>query len=116
MLDCLKPIKNEKWDCLSFFEGEKDDQISIEGTSYKEPGEYHIGANKGQMYHIVLVKDHSEDVEKFEHFDQFEAVLFDPLEYVSGLIPCGWYGVVAKKTDNSHKFIEDVVDKLKSLL
>lgn len=116
MLDYLAKMKNENWDCLSFFEGDDENKISITGSRYKNPGEYEIGQNKGQIYHIILVKDHEENPAKFDHFDKFEAVLLDPLEYVSGLIPSGWYGLVAKKTTNSHKFVDETIDKMKKFL
>lgn len=117
MLECLKPVKDKNWDCLSFFEDPDDEeQVFIHASTYKDPGESVIGANGGQVYHIVLVQDHDEDPEKFINFDHFEAVLFGPLDYVSELIPCGWYGLVAKKTSTSHKFVDEAIDKIKCFL
>ena len=108
-------MKNEKWDCLSFFNSDNE-KVEINGSRYKDPGNYEIGSNNVQVYHVVLVKDHEEDPAKFEHFDSFEACLMDPLEYVSVLIPQGWLGLVAKKTTNSHKFVNEAIDKMKKFL
>ena len=117
MLDCLKPIKDIKWDCLSFFEDpDNEEKLNINGSRFEEPGEYEVGNNQVQIYHVVLVKDHDEDPALWQHFDHFEAGLMDPLEYVSGLIPQGWFGFVAKKSTNSHKFVHDTIDKMKEFL
>jgi hypothetical protein len=57
----------------------------------------------------VLFKENDEGF--VENFDDSEAILTDPLEYVSMLIPQGWYGVVCKKTTTSDVVIDDIVDK-----
>jgi hypothetical protein len=36
----------------------------------------------------------------------------EPLEYISTLIKGDWYGIVARKTTTSQKFIDTIFDKL----
>jgi hypothetical protein len=114
MLDYLKPIKNEKYDCITFFQGDDGpNSLDIEGNFYYDPGET---VCEGDVYHIVLVQDHETEPEKYTNFDFFEARLLDPLEYISGLIPSGWFGIIARKTTKSDRFINSAVDNIKKLL
>lgn len=108
MLDYLEPLKNADIDIIMFFEGSKPDSIKIEGNQYEDRGEPVGGSSMGHSYHIVLCKDHPTE-DKFTDFDSFEAILACPLEYISGLIPSGWYGIIAKKTTTSQKVIEKVL-------
>jgi hypothetical protein len=39
----------------------------------------------------------------------------EPLEYISRMIKCDFYGVVAKKTTTSSDFIQNMFDKLKEI-
>lgn len=113
MLDFLREIKNEKFDALFFIPGPEDDTVRVEGAKYKEPGES-IGGNKmGDMYHIMLFRED----EKGNPVDPdlFEAILTEPLEYVSRMITCDFYGLVAKKTTTSDEFIQNTFDKLKKV-
>ena len=116
MLDFLKPMKNEKYDFLTFLAGEQKDSIHIEGTEYKDPGEKLGGNNLGDSYHVVLFKDHKTDKDKYAELDTFEAILCEPLEYISGLIPAGFYGIIARKTTTSDKIINKLLDNVKQTM
>ena len=117
MLDCLRPVKGVNWDVLSFLSDPEDDEkIHINGVRFKEPGEYVIGKNEVQIYHIALAKENMEDPEKLIHYDYFEAGLVDPLIYLSELIPQGWIGFVAKKTSTSQEFVDDALASLTQFL
>ena len=112
MLDFLKPFKKEPFDFLTFLEGEEEGQISIVGTEYVNPGEpLDIGSMGGNSYHIVLFRDHESDEERYGDVDSFDAVLLDPLEYISNLITTGWYGIIARKTTTSGPIIQRMLDK-----
>jgi len=111
MLDYLKPLKNENYDCLIFIPGEKPDSLHIEGSKYKEIGEKLDGSKLGDCYHILLYKDN--ETEGLHSLDLFEGILMDPLEYASMLIPQDWYGMFAKKTTTSDEFINKAFDALK---
>lgn len=115
MLDVLLPLKNEELDIITFFSTD-DETIRVEGHNYKDFGESLDTSTMGLMYHIVLVKDHMEDAKKYDQFDQFEAILVSPLDYISRMINEGWYGVVAKKTTTSQKFVEKLVANIKNML
>jgi len=114
MLDFLKEVKSENFDAVFFVPGENENMVRVEGAKYKDPGES-VGGNKmGDMYHIMLFKqdDHGNPVDP----DLFEAILTEPLEYVSRMITCDFYGFVAKKTTTSGSFVDNTFDKIKELV
>ena len=106
MLPFLHEIKNSPYDCLYFLPGKKN-SLNVEAAVYKDPGEKIGGSSLGDLYHIILFKDNGETV---HNYDFFEAILGCPLEYMSNLLPSGWYGILAKKTTTSDEFIEDMQD------
>ena len=110
MLDYLKPLKNEKFDFLTFLEGDKKDSIQIQGTLYSDPGEPIDVSIHGNSYHIILFKEDKEKPSEYGDIDNFDAVLVDPLEYISGLIPSGWFGIIARKTTTSRPLIDKMLD------
>jgi len=117
MLDFLKELKTEKGhDIIFFLPGPKQDSYHIEGGSYKTPGEKVGGNSIGDEYHIILFKnkDENDDEIVVYNIDKFEAVLSEPLEYISNLIKDEWYGIVAKRTTTSNNFIQRTFDKLKN--
>jgi hypothetical protein len=107
MLEVFSDIKKEDFDCLTFFPDYKEDALKIEGQRYKNFGEKVGGSIMGDEWHIILFK---EDETTFTNLDNFDAILSDPLEYISQLIPQGWYGLVAKKTTTSPEFIQRTLD------
>lgn len=109
MLDCLVDVKNVEFDCLTFFPDYDEDALCIQGQQYKNPGEKVGGSEMGDEWHIILFK---EGEEKFTDLDHFDAILSSPLEYVSNLIPQGWYGLIAKKTTTSQEFLKRSLDIL----
>ena len=106
MLDYIKPLKNEPFDFLTFLEGNKKDSIEIIGTEYSDPGEDLDSGHHGKSFHIVLFRDHKTNPDEYGEVDCFDAVLIDPLEYISNLIPQGWYGIIARKTTTSRPIID----------
>jgi hypothetical protein len=116
MLDFLKPMKNEPYDFLTFLAGDKKNSIHIQGTEYKDPGEKVGGSSLGDSYHVVLFKDHKTDKDKYDELDTFEAILCEPLEYISTLIPAGFYGIIARKTTTSHEIMEKLLDNIRKTL
>jgi hypothetical protein len=110
MLDFLKPIKNEKFDVMYFIAGDEKDSIDIQLRQFKENEESLSGTKLGECYQILLYKHDKNGTCILP--DKFEAILLDPMEYISGLIPNDWFGIIAKKTKNSHKFIDELFDKM----
>jgi hypothetical protein len=107
--EILKEIKKDDFDFLTFLSGDKKGQIDIMTTDYNDPGESVGGNSMGKEYHIVLFRDHKTDPEKYDDLDVFEAILLDPIEYVSRLIPAGFYGIIGRKTTTSDKIIQKLV-------
>lgn len=113
MLEVFSDIKKEDFDCLTFFPDYDEQALKIEGQRYKNFGEKVGGSVLGDEWHIVLFK---EDEECFSDLDTFDAILSEPLEYISQLIPQGWYGLVARKTTTSTVFIKKMLDVLEKSL
>ena len=63
----------------------------------------------GKKYHIILFQSHKTE-DKYINFDSFEAILIDPLEYISELISTGFCGIIARKTTTSVKLIDKLLD------
>lgn len=114
MLSNLQHLKNHSFDVLTFLEDEEESRIKIELNSYVDPGEKVGGTNIGELYDVILFQDHEEDPEKFDKLDHFSAILGDPLEYISHLIPNGWYGIIARKTTTSEKIVAGWLDNIKA--
>ena len=115
MLDYLQPLKDSDIDVIMFFEGEKPDSIRIEGTQYENRGEPVGASDMGNAYHIVLCKSHPTE-DKYHQFDTFEAILAEPLEYISNRIPEGWFGIIAKKTTTSDVVYNRILDNFEKHL
>jgi hypothetical protein len=113
MLEMFHDIQSEDYDCLTFFPDYEEKALKIEGQLYKNPGEKIPGSIMGDWWHVILFK---EGGESFTNLDNFDAILSEPLEYISQLIPQGWYGMVAKKTTTSEKFIQKTLDILNKSL
>jgi len=114
MLEFLKEIKKDDADAIFFLPGDEEDHIHIESAMYKEFGTKLGGSAMGDSYEIILFREDTEE-DKIYNIDRFEAVLCDPLEYISGLIPQQWFGMVCKKTTTSDKFVQKLFDKLQDV-
>jgi len=110
MLNFLEEFKD--YDTIFFIPTDKEDSVQVVANKYKDPGEPLGGNSMGHEWHVILFKDGEEGIENLDHFD---AILVDPREYISGLIPQDWYGVVAKKTTTSHNFLEDALAKFRDM-
>lgn len=108
MLDYLKQFEKQSYDTFMFLPGEKEEDIHIETNEFKEKGNKLGGSNLGDCYDIIIFKDKKGDVDNLERFD---AILIEPLEYISMLIPLDFYGVICKKTTTSGKLMDGIFDK-----
>lgn len=113
MLDFLEPLKEQKIDFFTFLAGEDEGQINVMGSEYANPGEKIGGSSLGDLYHIVLFRDSKDKRDEYDDVDNFEAILACPLEYASGLIPGGFYGIIARKTTTSHKIMDKLLAMMK---
>jgi hypothetical protein len=117
MLEYLKKLKNDPegpFDAIFFLPGENDDEVHIEASIFKTPGEKLGGNALGDSYEVVLFKDDTEN-DKLYDVDRFEAIFLDPYEYISNLIPQNWFGMVVRKTTTSGGFIQRIFDKLEKV-
>ena len=110
--DALEEIKKAKHDFITFLSGDKKDSIVIMASDYNKPGKSVSASTLGEMYHIVLFRDHKTDKEKYDNVDSFEAILVEPCEYISRLIPCGFYGIIGRKTTTSKKLFKKLLDNV----
>ncbi len=113
MLDFLEPLKKQNVDFFTFLAGEEEGQINVMGSEYANPGEKIGGSSLGDLYHIVLFRDSKDKRDEYDDVDNFEAILACPLEYASGLIPGGFYGIIARKTTTSHKIMDKLLAMMK---
>jgi len=113
MLEFLQPLKDRNHDFFTFLAGEEEGAINIMGSEYVNPGEKIGGSSLGDLYHIVLFRDSKENRDEYDDVDTFEAILACPLEYASGLINGGFYGIIAKKTTTSHNLMDKLVAMMK---
>ena len=115
MLDMLK--NTPPFDILWFQPGPQPDSTMVSCADYKDPGEKLDKSELGDSYHIVLFKlnemyENNKKMHFVKDFDTFDAVLSGPLEYLSGLIKNGWFGILAKKTTTSKVLIQHYIDNL----
>ena len=117
MLDYLKKLKDDPegpFDAIFFLPGEKEDEVHIEASMFKNPGEKLGGSPMGDSYQVVLFKDDTNN-DKLYDVDRFEAIFCDPYEYISNLIPQNWFGIFVKKTTTSEAFLQRIFDKLQKV-
>ena len=112
MLPFLEDLKEQEYDCISFLPDlNEEGDLRIEAGQYIEKSEEVKGA-MGNKYHINLFKQNKDlSVE----YDSFEAILADPLVYMSHIIPSGFFGFITKKTTDSDEFNEEMLSKLKEI-
>ena len=115
MLEFLKVLKYDPdgpYDAIFFLPGDTKEQLHLEGARYTNPGEKIGGGSIGDAYHVILFKEDNDD--EMYDLDTFDAVFIDPYEYISGLIPANWYGIIAKKTTTSGSFVNKLLDNLRN--
>ena len=113
MIEIPKDLKNEPFDAFFFLPGEQEDSIHLESAMYKEPGEKIGGSMMGDSYHIILFRE-AEDGELVD-VEQFNAVLIDPATYIARMLSIDWFGIVARMTTTSEKFMKKTFDKLQEV-
>ena len=110
-------VSSEKFNFLTFLSGDKENSVELIGTTYADPGEPVDVGIMGESYHIILFREHATDKTKYDNdIDCFDAVLCEPLEYISSLIPQGWFGIIARKTTTSRPLIDRMLDKFKEMV
>lgn len=120
---CMKinSVNGTTYDGVFFFPAvneEGDDVMAFNFWSFN--GKY---ANKksiedtevGNKFFVVFFKQDEED--GFVIDDTFEAIFADPKVYLEGLVGSNLFGVLCRKTSNSHtwlkKYVKETMEKLK---
>ena len=113
MLEFLRSISKEPYDTITFISGDKKDSLEVMANCYKDGGTKIGGSELGDNFDIILFREDSDG--KLIEPDRFEAILMEPLEYISNLIKGDWYGIIARKTTTSNTFIQKAFDKLQEV-
>ena len=114
--EILDHLKDKEYDFISFLSGDKKDSVEIIASDYNKRGKSVDAGTMGEMYHIMLFRDHKEDEDCYDDVDSFEAILVSPSEYIARLIPAGFYGVVGRKTTTSNKIFEKLLAKTREMI
>ena len=110
MLEFMKEF-TDPYDALFFLPHEENEnQVQIHARKFIDVGEPLDKTEVGPAWHVVLFETNEDGTAK--NIDVFDAVLSEPREYISGLIPMDIYGVVARKTTTSKTFLDDFVAKI----
>ena len=110
MIEYLKPLKTLKWDMITFVPTD-DEKMTIQGSEYNDTNFEKInGSELGDSYHVILFRENEEG--ETTHEEKFEAILVEPLEYISRMIDGGWYGFVMRQTNKSGIFAADIYEEL----
>jgi hypothetical protein len=114
-------LKNrEKYNFFSFFENDETEGTKLECLELTKEiiGEPNTeeASEMGHKYHIILVKDHKDDEDKFDHYDYFEAILCDPITYIEQMIEWNWYGVIVRKSTKSQQLVDVAIDNIQKVL
>ena len=105
MLEAFREITD--FDAIFFVpHPEEDDQVKIEASKYKDPGEKLDGSSMGDMFDIILFRMNEE--EDIIDLDRFEGILIEPRVYLSRMIKEDWYGMIARKTTTSKPMADRV--------
>lgn len=91
---CFIPDNDGNFD-VAFFKAKSDNGAPVGGTAI------------GEMYHIAFFKDDENGVPYID--DMFEAILGDPMQYISNLVGSNLYGIFLRKTENSTEWFKDYV-------
>jgi hypothetical protein len=110
MIEFPQDLKNDPFDAFFFLPGEEKDTVHLEGAAYKNPGVKVGGSSMGNGYHIILFREDEEG--ELVDVEQFNAVLIDPITYITRMIDIEWYGILARMTTTSEAFIKSTFDKL----
>lgn len=82
---------------MAFFKAETDLGSPIESTEI------------GDMFHFMFFRMDENGLPKFD--ETFDAVLGDPMKYLTGLVGSGLFGCLLRKTERSHIWMKEYLDQ-----
>lgn len=109
--EIVSTIFDNESDGISFFPSDREGNLQINGFVYSRKYKEYV-SELGNYYHILVYK--ANDFGDIYHRDNFTAILTDPRVYVTNLIKSDFYGLVAKKTTGSKKFVTEIYRKMKT--
>ena len=114
MLDLFREIK--EYDAVLFVPDPEgtENQLKVQVTRYKNPGEKIGGSSMGDLFDIIIFRI-NEDYDLVD-LERFEGILVDAREYVSRMIKEDWYGYICRKTTTSEKGADEIFDNWKNLM
>jgi hypothetical protein len=103
----FKRIKEEKCDAILIMPSTTDpDETTIQGLTYKQPGDKIGGSSMGDLYDILTFKQTGENSFGFQ--DHFQAILVCPYTYTEKLFNEGNLGLVARVTTTSQDMVSRI--------
>lgn len=111
----IREVNAAKPDVLMFLPPtEKESTIAFQMMHYTDNSTPVGGTALGDLYDIILFKMHKGGG-GIKDPDRFDAILIEPIQYVTRLIDDDFFGIVAKVTTNSRKHITKLYDSLLSI-
>lgn len=108
-------IKEQKCDAILILPSiENKNETSIQGLTYKEPGDKIGGSQLGDLYDIVSFRQTGD--EDFGDSDHFQAILVCPYTYSEKMFNEGYLGLVARATTTSQDMVERVSMRIGELI
>lgn len=106
-----------EYDGFYFLPGDDDNELKITyfeftGGLLEHSKKVDSQSKIGDIWHIAFFRKNEEGDPVFD--ESFEAIFADPEVYVKNLTGTGLYGCVLRKTDNSVKWFNDYLDKVKN--
>ena len=106
----LKEIYSEDEHDGFGFTLDDNEELDIAPFTYvkkEKPIENH---DLGFKYHVITYNEMVDG--SISNLDMFEAIIGNPWHYIGGLIECGFFGVICKKTKNSYKVVDGMFGDL----
>lgn len=95
-----------------YFHPSEDDNGGLEMAFFKtdmDLGKPIESSEIGDMFHFVFFKMDEEGLPRFD--ETFDAVLGDPMKYLTGLVGAGVFGCLLRKSEKSHLWLKEYIDQ-----
>jgi len=109
--------KTNEYDGLHFLPNPDDpdgfiiDYFKLKGKEYADQKKID-SRPYGDCWHILLIDRDRNGMPKID--EPFEAILYDPDDYINNFLGTNIYGCILRKTDKSGKWMEDYLKKVNS--
>jgi len=108
-------IKAQECDAILILPAtDKPGETSIQGLTYKEPGDKIGGSELGDLFDIVSFRQTGD--EEFDDLEHFQAILVCPYTYSEKMFEDGFLGLIARVTTTSKDMVERVTMRIGELI